>query len=104
MSARRLGLALAGLALAGPVLAAPEWRLMARHGECHPLAVLARKLPDAAAVRTPQDLAALLKQQGLAFTQTDRPAPGAERSVAFEVPAKGLNILLVTPGLCGPTR
>ncbi|MBH9576864.1 hypothetical protein [Inhella proteolytica] len=87
----------------GPAQAAePEWRLMARHGECAPLAVLERKLPGAASLRTPAQLAELLKRQGLAFTQKEMPAQGQERGVAFEVPAKELHILLVTAGLCEP--
>ena len=62
---------LLGLLAAGLVTAvhAEDWSLVGRHGECAPLRVLQRKLPDLPDVRSPEALAAYLDARRLRYSR-----------------------------------
>ncbi len=94
-------LLLAGLSLPGAALAqaAEKWWLLARHGECAPVASLKRKVPDLGNIQDPEAFTAFMRRKGFAVTSKRSKLPqGAMHEVT--VPAQELALVFVTPGLC----
>lgn len=50
--------------------------LMSRHGECAPIAVLARKVPDMGPVTSPGQFVQVLQAKGFEVERTDIPGGG----------------------------
>ena len=86
-------------ALVSARVSASEWYLLARHGECSPISVLKRKLPDMPEVRDPQGFVAYLEAKRLKFTRQSHAGPSGE-AVEFQVPEAGLAVLLVPGEYC----
>jgi hypothetical protein len=88
------------LLLALPLQAAAQnWFLMARHGECSPVSVLARSFPDIGSVADPEAFIKFVRAKGLAVTSKPFPVPsGAAMEVL--VPEKSLSLVFVTAELC----
>jgi hypothetical protein len=82
-----------------PTLAAETWFLMARHGECSPIAGLARKFPDIGNVADPQAFVDFVRAKGLKVTSQAVAVPGGSAREVL-VPEKDLSLLFVTAGLC----
>jgi hypothetical protein len=94
---RLLGLLL--LAAFGSAGAAERWMLMERHGGCHDIGVLKRKVPELGDIRDPDAFVALMRKQGHEATTAPVPVPkGQAREV--RVPAKELALLFVTTEMC----
>jgi hypothetical protein len=85
--------------LAGAAAAEPaQWYLMARHGECAPIAVLERKVTGASTISHPDELIRHLQAQGHAVEVVSRDLQLG--MVQLNVPAKSLHLVLVKPSLC----
>ena len=87
---------------AGAQMVAPpseRWLLMARHGECAPVASLKRKVPDLGDIADPQAFAAFMRRQGFEVTATQHTLPKG-KYWEVNVPAKELALVFVTPELC----
>lgn len=99
-----IALLAAGLATA---VHAEDWSLVGRHGECAPLRVLQRKLPDLPDVRSPEALAAYLDARRLRYSRRTV-SIGRAQAVEFEVAEVGLAVLLAPESACrslgAPTR
>ena len=88
------------LLLAQPMLAAAQgWFLMARHGECSPVSVLARTFPDIGAIADPEAFVRFVRAKGLAVTSTPFPVPSGS-AMEVLVPEKSLSLVFVTAELC----
>jgi len=87
-------------ALIGTAAAAEtaQWYLMARHGECAPIAVLERKVAGASTIRHPDELIRRLQAQGHAVEVVSRDLQ--QGVVQLNVPDKSLYLVLVKPSLC----
>ena len=89
---------LAGAAL--PAAAASErWMLMARHGECHEIASLKRKVPDLGEIADPAAFADKMRRAGHQVSTSDLALPGG-KAVEVRVPDKGLSLIFIPAGLC----
>lgn len=88
------------LLAATPLQSAEQWFLMARHGECAPVASLKRKVPDLGAVADPHSFVELMRRNGYAATLSQQ-ALSKGAAVEVNVPARELALLFVTAGLCG---
>lgn len=79
--------------------AAQTWFLMARYGECTPVATLVRKFPDLGAIADPEAFVQLVRAKGLQVTMSSMSFPaGAAREV--RVPEKDLSLVFATAELC----
>lgn len=92
-------LACLSLPAAAHAQTAERWWLMARHGECAPVAGLKRKVPDLGDIQDPEAFTALMRRKGLAVASKRTTLPqGAMHEVS--VPAQELALVFVTAGLC----
>jgi hypothetical protein len=85
--------------LPNSALAADTWFLMARHGECSPISVLARKFPEMGTVAGPEAFVSFVRAKGLNVTSRVVPVQG---NSAWEVlvPQKELSLMFVTAEVC----
>jgi hypothetical protein len=83
-----------------PAQATVTWYLLARHGECAPVASLKRKLPDFGYSSDPHSIADQLRKDG--YQVTLKPI-SVTNGTAYEmiVPEKALSLVFVDAGLCG---
>jgi hypothetical protein len=72
---------------------------MAREGGCHPIASLARRLPDLPEIRDPDGFERYLRARGWAYTHKTH-AAGTGQAVEFVVESRGLALLFATRELC----
>ena len=90
----------------GAQMAAPateRWLLMARHGECAPVASLKRKVPDMGEIADPLRFTAFMRQKGLEVGATQHTLPKG-KYWEVNVPARELSLVFVTPDLCQSKR
>jgi hypothetical protein len=87
------------LALPLQAAAAQGWFLMARHGECSPVSVLARTFPDIGGVADPEAFIRFVRAKGLAVTSKPFPAQ-AGSAIEVLVPEKSLSLVFVTAEHC----
>lgn len=80
-------------------LAEDAWFLMARHGECSPIAVLAREFPDMGPVAGPEAFVSFVRAKGLDVTFRVVPVQGGS-AWEVRVPQKELSLMFVTAGVC----
>ena len=92
---------LAGLAGAAlPAAAAGErWMLMARHGECHEIASLKRRVPDLGEIAEPAAFVEKMRRAGHQVSTSELALPGG-KAVEVRVPDKGLSLIFIPAGLC----
>jgi len=76
----------------------PQWFLMARHGECAPIAVLERKLAGVSTLKHPDELVSHMRGQGLNVEVVSRDLNMG--IVEIKVPEKALSLVLVQASLC----
>lgn len=75
------------------------WFLMARHGECHKMAVLKRKVPEIAGVKNPESFKKLMESMG--HKVIIKKLEGLEgKAVQVSVPDKGLDLMFVKKSVC----
>ena len=79
--------------------AAPDWVLMARHGECATLDAAAQRKPVFAGVATPEDLVTRLRQRGVEVAVDDTIVEDV-RIVTVTAPEAGIAVIFVPPKLC----
>jgi len=87
------------LALPLQAAAAQGWFLMARHGECSPVSVLARTFPDIGGVADPEAFIRFVRAKGLAVTSKPFPVQSGS-AMEVLVPEKSLSLVFVTRELC----
>ncbi|MFA6149417.1 MAG: hypothetical protein WC899_14535 [bacterium] len=58
-----------------------RWMLMSRHGECAPIAVLARKVPDMGPVTSPGHFLQVLQSKGIAAERIDHSGDAVQVNV-----------------------
>jgi hypothetical protein len=89
------------LLFALPLLAsaAQGWFLMARHGECSPVSVLARTFPDIGGIADPDAFVKFVRAKGITVSTRPFPVP-AGSAMEVLVPEKSLSLLFVTAELC----
>lgn len=75
------------------------WYLMARHGECHKMEVLKRKIPGIVGVNNPESFKKLMESMG--HKTIIKKLEGLEgKAVQAIVPDKGLDLMLVKKSIC----
>jgi hypothetical protein len=79
--------------------AAQGWFLMARHGECSPVSVLARTFPDIGGIADPEAFIKFVRAKGLAVTSKPFPVQSGSATEVL-VPEKSLSLVFVTRELC----
>lgn len=95
----RVDLVWMGLAFGLAAQAAEPWFLMARHGECHRIESLKRRVPELGDVNDPQGFAALMRRSGRQVDVRQMPVPRGQ-AVEVVVPDRGLSLVFVTADLC----
>ena len=75
-----------------------QWYLMARHGECAPIATLERKVSGVSALKHPDELVSHLRDQGLSVEVVSRDLQ--KGFVQLNIPEKTLYLVLVQAHLC----
>ena len=73
--------------------------MMARHGECHEIASLKRRIPDLGEVADPAAFVEKMRRAGHQVSTSDLALPGG-KAVEVKVPEKGLALLFVPAALC----
>ncbi len=76
-----------------------KWLLMSRHGECHEITVLEKKVSDIDGIDNPTTFAQVMRQRGYGVIERTMPEVGAD-AVQIDVAEKGLFLLFVKAGLC----
>ena len=76
---------------------------MARHGECHEVSSLKRKVPDMGEIADPLRFTAFMRQKGLEVSATQHTLPKG-KYWEVNVPARELSLVFVTPDLCQSKR
>jgi hypothetical protein len=87
------------LALPLQAATAPAWFLMARHGECSPVSVLARTFPDIGGIADPDAFIKFVRAKGLSVSSKPFPVPAGSATEVL-VPEKSLSLVFVTAELC----
>lgn len=82
-----------------PGSASDKWFLMSRHGECHEIHVLKRKVQDLGDIRDPYAFVKLMRDKGHQVLMNERTMPNS-KSVEVSVPERNLRLIFVTAGLC----
>lgn len=78
---------------------AAEWYVMARHGECLPIASLAKREEIFRSAQTPEDLQQALDANGLEYSLEPMVA-GRNDAMKLAVPSRGWTFLLVDRVYC----
>lgn len=76
-----------------------RWFLMAGHGECSPIAALARVLPDFGEILVPDAFVRFVRAKGLAASTKPVPLP-AGAAMEVSVPEKSFSLVFVSAGIC----
>ncbi len=96
----KAGVVALGLVTAVPVVQAGEdWFLMGRNGQCMEMGTLFAKMPDLAQVKTPQQYIAIMEAKGNQM-ESSVSSDAKGKTYRVRVPAKGLTLTFVEPGVC----
>ena len=76
-----------------------KWLLMSRHGECHEIIVLEKKVSEMDGIDDPATFARVMRQRGYEVTERTMPEVGGD-AIQVDVAEKGLSLLFVKASLC----